>query len=448
MIFPSEELYELHRSLVRRTGSGEISEREGFEEALRADPDDPIALNWLAVETERDGDLEKAEHYARAGVRMHPNGHLAYFTLSRVLPSSDAAPDRSLATGYAVLGLSNLLFDVEALEHFDGEAYRERLGLGEKLEDLDDASFLLAIIEGMKKLQSHEPASVEQELRPHRLVHELREHRDDLLDRSVVESILENGAACQPLLIGILKEFGAKLLDADDDYRVVEWALALLGEIGDPAVFPALLEFLAQEDQDNDLSGPAEWAFQRICRQHTSEALEKMREMAASDFAVRILLATQIAQMPNVPGKIALLTSFTSDLQGVPKMLQDGVVMSVITAFYLIEGGGSFRAAALERKYAGGFPGEMRKHLRAFHREVDGMDPIEPSTDETSIFDICCTDPPESDDEDDEEYEDEDEEYNVPEPVVKVQKPGRNEPCWCGSGKKYKKCHLAQDEKG
>jgi hypothetical protein len=25
-------------------------------------------------------------------------------------------------------------------------------------------------------------------------------------------------------------------------------------------------------------------------------------------------------------------------------------------------------------------------------------------------------------------------------------KPGRNEPCWCGSGKKYKKCHLAADE--
>ena len=23
--------------------------------------------------------------------------------------------------------------------------------------------------------------------------------------------------------------------------------------------------------------------------------------------------------------------------------------------------------------------------------------------------------------------------------------PGRNEPCYCGSGKKYKKCHLAED---
>jgi uncharacterized protein YecA (UPF0149 family) len=24
--------------------------------------------------------------------------------------------------------------------------------------------------------------------------------------------------------------------------------------------------------------------------------------------------------------------------------------------------------------------------------------------------------------------------------------PGRNEPCWCGSGKKYKKCHQPDDQ--
>jgi uncharacterized protein YecA (UPF0149 family) len=27
-----------------------------------------------------------------------------------------------------------------------------------------------------------------------------------------------------------------------------------------------------------------------------------------------------------------------------------------------------------------------------------------------------------------------------------VARPGRNEPCHCGSGKKYKQCHLDQDE--
>jgi len=26
-------------------------------------------------------------------------------------------------------------------------------------------------------------------------------------------------------------------------------------------------------------------------------------------------------------------------------------------------------------------------------------------------------------------------------------KPERNASCWCGSGKKYKKCHLLEDEK-
>ena len=28
-----------------------------------------------------------------------------------------------------------------------------------------------------------------------------------------------------------------------------------------------------------------------------------------------------------------------------------------------------------------------------------------------------------------------------------TKKPGRNDPCWCGSGKKYKSCHLKEDEK-
>lgn len=27
-------------------------------------------------------------------------------------------------------------------------------------------------------------------------------------------------------------------------------------------------------------------------------------------------------------------------------------------------------------------------------------------------------------------------------PIVRIERPGRNEHCWCGSGKKYKKCCL------
>ncbi|OHD54475.1 MAG: hypothetical protein A2Y33_04725 [Spirochaetes bacterium GWF1_51_8] len=35
--------------------------------------------------------------------------------------------------------------------------------------------------------------------------------------------------------------------------------------------------------------------------------------------------------------------------------------------------------------------------------------------------------------------------HSKPAPVRKTEKPGRNEPCWCGSGKKYKHCHMDED---
>ena len=34
------------------------------------------------------------------------------------------------------------------------------------------------------------------------------------------------------------------------------------------------------------------------------------------------------------------------------------------------------------------------------------------------------------------------------EPIRSQKTPGRNDPCWCGSGKKYKKCHMASDMAG
>ena len=36
---------------------------------------------------------------------------------------------------------------------------------------------------------------------------------------------------------------------------------------------------------------------------------------------------------------------------------------------------------------------------------------------------------------------------NRAEPAVRRERPGRNDPCWCGGLKKYKKCHLDDDER-
>ncbi len=32
------------------------------------------------------------------------------------------------------------------------------------------------------------------------------------------------------------------------------------------------------------------------------------------------------------------------------------------------------------------------------------------------------------------------------EPSPPAVRPNRNDPCWCGSGKKYKKCHLPDEQ--
>jgi hypothetical protein len=48
---------------------------------------------------------------------------------------------------------------------------------------------------------------------------------------------------------------------------------------------------------------------------------------------------------------------------------------------------------------------------------------------------------------DDEDEEMEDEFPPAEEPVRRSATPGRNDPCWCNSGKKYKKCHLDSDER-
>ncbi len=37
--------------------------------------------------------------------------------------------------------------------------------------------------------------------------------------------------------------------------------------------------------------------------------------------------------------------------------------------------------------------------------------------------------------------------FSLDEDTAPTKIPGRNEACWCGSGQKYKKCHLIEDER-
>jgi uncharacterized protein YecA (UPF0149 family) len=66
---------------------------------------------------------------------------------------------------------------------------------------------------------------------------------------------------------------------------------------------------------------------------------------------------------------------------------------------------------------------------------------------ESTVYDYCGGFADEDEEDDEEEDEEEDDEVDVeqfiPAPIKRIATPGRNDPCWCGSGKKYKKCHLS-----
>ncbi|SPF54325.1 SEC-C motif domain protein [Candidatus Sulfopaludibacter sp. SbA4] len=431
MIFPSDAVVERRRSLFARMTSGKITQEEAFRQALQADPDDITATRFLAVSALATEDYPRAERYARDLMRLHPSNYEGYFLLAGALGERDSASP--LANAYLQLAYERMRDDDDALERLDTDKVAKRLGVPGLMKGLSKDEALTAFIDLLKHAVGTESEDVARELEPYRLIFKLCDSWDDLMEPGVVDAILRNGEACAPLLLGILKEWGQDLL-TEDDWPVVERALALLGEIGDPAALPAILEFLIR--QDDDLSGPAEWAFRRMAWQDPVATLKKIREIVPqTGSAERVTLAHQIGLMPNVPGRSEVLTSLTQGIGDLHKDEQDAVAVSAIVAVMMVEGRHSPLSSTLERQFGGVLSRESRAGIRDIRRDApDG--PFVPEPPEIPIHEICCDEP-----------ESEDDEEDSPQPFVhKAPRPGRNDPCWCGSGKKYKKCHLDQDE--
>jgi hypothetical protein len=424
IVFPSESVYEIRRSLAAQMTSGELDKADAFRRALEADPDDSIALVVLGLAAQKAGDLAEAERLARASIRNHPNGHDGYMLLQRVLVIRGADPQ--LAAGYAELGLKNAAYDEQALESLDiGKSLPE---LPAKLLAGSERNFelLQMTIEHLGQTRLPETPAVAAELEPHRLIHQLREAGGEPLPRDLVDGILARAPDCAPMLRGILKEFGEDLIPEDDDPMVLH-ALALLGEIGDPAALPEITEFL--ELTDESFTDIARWAFHRISFRQPAATLQTIREtIPKSDATNRAALALQIAELPKVPGRFEALQSILQNFEHEPRDVQEALLTCAITGAWVMQGSNSEYAASLLKKHAGLFSPSTQKELRKLRAEGAGMGPYVAVEDPATIYDICCQD------------------HGPMEPVVKPPRPGRNDPCWCGSGKKYKKCHLDLDE--
>ncbi len=400
MIFPPESVYEFRRDLVAKMASGILTDAEAFRQSLAVDPHDPAATRFLALTAEKDGDLPLAAQLAHRFIEADPVSYEGYLLLGRVLA------DRPLAAAYGALAVEKLHFDPEA------EAKLASAGLPEPPAAPVD-----------------EPEAVTRELEPYRLLHELFVAGLDAIDASLIDRVLARGADCLPLLMGVLNAYGEDLLHDTDDGLVVR-SLALLGEIGDPAALSALAKFVPLED--DTIGGAARWGFLRIARRHPAETLAIIRDLSIGAEALDLAaLAQQLCLMPDVPGRSEVLLALADNIAEFDKSERDLVIVSMLTSAYVMHGAGSEPAAAIEAQYGAKLSREARKELKYLRTAIEEGRQEIAEAEEPSIYEICLEGFDAVDDE----------------PIERAgPKLGRNEPCWCGSGKKYKKCHLDSDE--
>jgi tetratricopeptide (TPR) repeat protein len=399
MIFPSEALQAVRSELEDRVAAGELSEAEAYREALSADPEDPRALRLLALLAEEEGDFATAETLAWRWLRADPLSHEVFGLIGRLLRRDPARAATGAA--YQALGEEKL--------HFDPESERES---------------------PPNPPTGDEPAEVSRELEPHRLLHTMWVAGPDEVERTVIERVLARGADMLPFLAGVLNLYGEDLLEEIDDALVAR-VLPLLGEIGLPEALPALSRFIPLEDEA--LSGIGRWAFQRIAFRRPDAALDLIRREIPAAGPIELgAFAQQICLMPDAPGRKETLLQIASRLPGFNREEQAAAVTAMIVSAYVMEGVKSDLAASIERQYGSYLTPAARNNLKEVREQLKNEPPYIAEEDPTSIYDLCCT-----------AFEPADEDGPGERDGPGI---GRNDPCWCGSGKKYKKCHLAADE--
>ena len=161
--------------------------------------------------------------------------------------------------------------------------------------------------------------------------------------------------------------------------------------------------------------------------------------------------------MPEAPGKREVLLALLENFQAVREAERADTFLVIATGLLSVLGKAapSLIRDALE-KNGRVLPIETRGSaldlLKAYASDPS-LFAILPDEPVPNVYDICCADrlAAYAEDEDGagaDQDETEEEHEGAALHAGPSGMPGRNDPCWCGSGRKYKRCHLAADKNG
>jgi tetratricopeptide (TPR) repeat protein len=439
MLFTPESVLEARRRLTKQMQAGTITEEQCFQQALQLDPFDAMALTVLGRAHYSAGDRPAAEEKFWRAVAADPSRCEAWFGLDRCV--ADRGASQALHNGVLLLAARKMLRNEESTEEFV-----ERLKQRRETAILPPGrTGVEVLIAALVRSLIGEPAEVTALLRPHRLIDELLESAAEGLDPELVDQIVAEGVRSAPLLIGVLRAMATGMLPPDDPSPAAA-SVALLGEIGDPAAAPGMIEFCSvNDDFDDFINDAAEWAVLRLAARRPEETYQALRKMAVHA-KHRSAIASLLAQMPARPDRLEFVVSLLDGIDALPKADRQDLFLCVADTILMIEGQrGKRLARSLFDRYARLLPRGTQselQHVEALNDVVNAV-PLEPGSGkpEYTVYDYCSgfeNDEEENEKEDDGEFED-----FIPATIKRSATPGRNDPCWCGSGKKYKKCHLS-----
>jgi hypothetical protein len=446
MLFLSESIYERRRKLLLDLKAGKLTDEAFNRKLLELEPNDFFGLVGMGKTLRENGDLAGAEEHFWRAIQANPCGTEPYRELSRMYHSE---PESSaLATGLAELAILKQSREQDGDEFLKG--IDEKAGLeGEVLEafrELPAPARGRLIAASMREDRSDEPAPVTERLRPLRLIEQLQEGD---LNAATIDAIIAEGPAIVPLLVGVLRAWAQDFLDDDDGDVDLENALALLGETGSPNEISYLLELVDLENAT--AAGASAWALGRIIERNPDESARFVESIVPGlGIAQRIVVAQQTTRYPAFDPSGKLLERLSGDLESIERDERDVFFPALLLAMVIARGraGVSLGRAALRRQ-GGRLSRDTRRQCEDLLAacEEEGIPQAPPKPSPLTVYDICAGEAT-WDEEEDGEDEMEDEFTPPPEPVRRKATPGRNDPCWCNSGKKYKKCHLDSDERG
>ena len=255
---------------------------------------------------------------------------------------------------------------------------------------------------------------------------------DELRDR-----ILKMGTVCVPSLIEMLDQEDLHMTEAPGEGWAPIHAAELLGELRAEEAIPSLVNWLQAVDFEAILHGAVVHALGKIGEPAVAPLLQACRE--TDNREVRRSICDALSRTHGCDDAVfdVLMGQLDEDLQfgtillaeyGDPRALP--VLQQALDAYKIPDVESNVFAhqevielyAAIEELGGQPTPSQQAKYDRVQELRSVGRTLMERG------WDV------------DKEPEQK--------PVKKEKKPGRNEPCWCGSGKKYKRCHWASDRSG